>query len=96
MSVGCWVPVAAGVVVRWGSRTGLGGSVKVLRGTWFTQLLAASATRMAGPADVAVRASAAGLAMPNRSKPVAVSVAPVDASMGSTRPPKSVPPCPTT
>ncbi len=94
MSVGCWVPDVDAAAVCWGSRTGGGGSEKVARGTGFTQLLAESTTSSDEPSGVMARA--AGSAMPKRSNPVAGWVAPVEATMGRTLPPKSVPPCPTT
>ncbi len=68
--------------------------MKVASGTGLTQLLAASATSRV--ASSGVMANAAGSAMPKRSKPVAVPVVAVAVAMGSTRPPKSVPPWPTT
>ena len=70
------------------------GSEKVASGTGLTQLLAESATSSIDPSGVT--AMAAGSAMPNWSNPVVGWVAPVAATMGRTRPPKSVPPCPTT
>ncbi len=94
MSVGCWVPEVDAAAACCGSRTGAGGSENVARGTGFTQLLAESTTSNDDPSLLTTRA--AGSEMPKRSNPAAGRLAPEEAAMGSTRPPKSVPPCPTT